>query len=128
MSKAPLYCSGCIATERPGDDLKDVQDFYLHVKDTIWHGLSYVCRVLSTAYSEIRSGWKAGRRDEIGKKSEEEVQDKGGSYSHGGVRHVHQMSNCLTQSTVGPYVVQIWSLYARNFKPTKTSSSTERKA
>jgi len=28
---------------------------------------------------------------------------------HGGVRPFHQKSICLTQSTLGPYVVHIWS-------------------
>ena len=61
MSKVPLYSSGCIATERQGDDVKGVQDFYLHVKDTIWNGLSYVCRVLSTGYSEMTFGSRRAR-------------------------------------------------------------------
>jgi len=30
-------------------------------------------------------------------------------YPHGGVRPFHQKSTCLTQLTLGPYVVQIWS-------------------
>jgi len=28
---------------------------------------------------------------------------------HGGLRPFHQWSNCITQLTLGPYVVQIWS-------------------
>jgi len=44
---------------------------------------------------------------------------------HGGVRPFHQKSTCLTQLTLGRYVVQIWSRYARNLEPTKPSNSTE---
>ena len=31
------------------------------------------------------------------------------THPHGGVRPFHQMSTCLTQLTLGPYVVQTWS-------------------
>ena len=41
---------------------------------------------------------------------------------HGGVRPFHQKSTRLTQSILGPYAVQIWSRYARNFEPTKLSN------
>ena len=30
-------------------------------------------------------------------------------------RHFHQKSNCLTQFTLGPYLVQIWSRHTPNF-------------
>jgi len=43
---------------------------------------------------------------------------------HRGVRPFHQKSTCLTKLTLGPYVVQIWSRDARNFKPTNTANST----
>jgi len=44
---------------------------------------------------------------------------------HGGGRPFHQKSNCITQITLGPYVVQIWSRYGGNFDPTKPSYSSE---
>ena len=37
---------------------------------------------------------------------------------------LHQKSTCITQFTLGPRVMQIWSCYSRNFDPTKASSST----
>jgi len=40
---------------------------------------------------------------------------------HVGVRPFHQKSTCLTQLTLGPYVVQIWSRDVRNIEPTKPS-------
>ena len=43
---------------------------------------------------------------------------------HGGVRPVDQKSTCLTQLTLGPDVVQIWSRNGANFEPTKPSYST----
>jgi len=46
---------------------------------------------------------------------------------HGGVRPFHQKSTCVTQLTLGPYVVQIWSRHGRNFEPTKHAFSTERR-
>jgi len=46
-------------------------------------------------------------------------------YSHGGVRLFIQTSTCLTQSTSGPYVVQIWSRKVRKSEPKKPSNSTE---
>ena len=33
---------------------------------------------------------------------------------HGRVRPVHHKSSCLTQFTLGPYVVQIWSRHPPN--------------
>jgi len=33
---------------------------------------------------------------------------------HGGLRPFHQKSSCLTQLTLGPCVVQIWSRYVQN--------------
>ena len=45
------------------------------------------------------------------------------SHPHGGLRPVHQTSTCLTQLTLRPDVVQMWSRNARNFEPTKTSYS-----
>ena len=44
---------------------------------------------------------------------------------HSGARPSHLKSICHTQSTFGPYAVQTWSRYARNFEPKKTSCSTE---
>jgi len=35
-------------------------------------------------------------------------------------------STCLMQLTLGPYVVQIWSRYSRNFESTQPSYSTVR--
>ena len=49
----------------------------------------------------------------------------GESLPHGGVRPFHQKSTCLTQLTLGPYVVQIWPRYGRNFDQTKSAYSTE---
>jgi len=46
-------------------------------------------------------------------------------HPHGGVQPFQQKLTCLTHSTLGPYVVQIWSRCARNFEPTKPSKSTE---
>jgi len=43
----------------------------------------------------------------------------------GGVLTFHQQSICITQLTLGPCVMQIWSRYGRNFEPTKPSYSTE---
>ena len=40
---------------------------------------------------------------------------------HGGARPVHQKSTCLTQLTLGPYVVRIWSRYPSNLEGTKSS-------
>ena len=42
----------------------------------------------------------------------------------GGLRPFHHKSTCLTQITVGPYVVQIWSRDARDLEPMKPSYST----
>ena len=39
---------------------------------------------------------------------------------HGGVRTIHQKSTCLTQSSLGPDVVQIWSRYAPCFGHNET--------
>ena len=36
---------------------------------------------------------------------------------HGVVRPFHQTSTCLSQSTLGPNVVHIWSRYVQNFEP-----------
>ena len=36
---------------------------------------------------------------------------------HVGVRPFHQKSTCIKQFTLGPYVVQIWTRYARKFEP-----------
>ena len=44
---------------------------------------------------------------------------------HGGVRPFQRKSICITQLTLGSYVVQIWSRNGRNFDPTKPSYSTE---
>ena len=44
---------------------------------------------------------------------------------HGGVRGSHRKSTCIAQSTLGRYVVQIWSRYGQDFNPTKPSNSTE---
>jgi len=44
---------------------------------------------------------------------------------HGGVRPVHQTSTRLTQLTLGPYVVQIWSRNPPNLEGTKLPDSTE---
>ena len=41
---------------------------------------------------------------------------------------MYQKSTCLTQLTVGPYVVQIGARYARNVEPTKPSKFTVREA
>ena len=41
-------------------------------------------------------------------------------YPHGGVRSVHQKSICLTQSTLGPYVVQLWSRNTSESGPNET--------
>ena len=46
-------------------------------------------------------------------------------YPRGGVRPLNQTSTCLTQLTLGPYVVQIWSRDAPNWEGTKPSNSTE---
>ena len=48
------------------------------------------------------------------------------STPHSGERPLHQKSICLTKLTVRPYVVQIWSRYARDFDRTKPSYSTVR--
>jgi len=41
----------------------------------------------------------------------------GKSLPHGGVRPFHHKSTCPAQLTLGPYVVQIWSRYARKRVP-----------
>ena len=46
------------------------------------------------------------------------------NHPHGGARPFHEKATCLTQSTLGPYVVQIWSRHARNFEPTKPAYCT----
>ena len=46
------------------------------------------------------------------------------AYPHGGVRPFHQKSTCLTQITLGPYVVQIWSRTPRISAGSKPSNST----
>ena len=43
---------------------------------------------------------------------------------HGGARPFHQKTTCLTQSTSGPYVVQIWSRHDRKSERTRPSKST----
>ena len=43
---------------------------------------------------------------------------------HGGVRPCHQKSTCLTQLTLGPDMVQIWSRYPQYFEATKPSKPT----
>ena len=43
-----------------------------------------------------------------------------GGQPHGGVRPFHQKSNCLTQSTLGPYVVYIWSRNTPEYGASKT--------
>jgi len=40
---------------------------------------------------------------------------------HGGVRTFHQKSTGLIQSTLGPYLVQIWSRYPPNLEAMKPS-------
>ena len=44
---------------------------------------------------------------------------------HGGVRPVHQKATCRTQSTLGPYVVQIWPRNVRKSERTKPLNSIE---
>jgi len=39
---------------------------------------------------------------------------------HSGVRPVHQKSNCITQLTLGPYVVKIWSRNTPESGPNET--------
>ena len=48
------------------------------------------------------------------------------TFPHGGVRPLHQKSTCLTQSTLGPDVLQIWSRYGQNLDRTKPLYSTVR--
>ena len=47
-------------------------------------------------------------------------------HPHGGVRPFHQKSTCLAQLTLGPYAVQIWTRYGRNFDATKPACSIVR--
>ena len=44
---------------------------------------------------------------------------------HGGVRPFQKKSTCLTQLTLGPDVVHIWSRDVRKFELTTPSNSTE---
>jgi len=44
---------------------------------------------------------------------------------HGAARPFHQKSTCLTQSTLGPYVVQIWSRTTPSLGRTNPAYSTE---
>ena len=43
---------------------------------------------------------------------------------HGGLRPFRQTLTCLARSSLGPYVVQLWSRNARNCKPTRPACST----
>ena len=43
---------------------------------------------------------------------------------HGGVRPSHHESTCLSQSTLGPCMVQIWSRNTRYFEPPEPANST----
>ena len=43
---------------------------------------------------------------------------------HGGLRSVHQMSTCITLSTLGPDVIQIWSRNVRISDRTNLAKST----
>ena len=47
-----------------------------------------------------------------------------GQRPHGGVRPFHQKSTCLTELTVGPYLVHIWTRNVRNPERTERSNST----
>ena len=65
-------------------------------------------------------------KEEEGSEETERTEREGGSCApRGGVRPFHRKSTCLTQLTLGPYVVYIWSSYVKNNEPTKPSSSTE---
>ena len=70
-------------------------------------------RILSTEGRGVRLCWALSKPE-------------GPKGAHGGVRPFHQKSTCLTQLTLGPYVVQNWSSYGRKFDPTKPSYSTVR--
>ena len=44
--------------------------------------------------------------------------------AHHGVRTFHKKSTCLTQLTLGPYVVHIWSRNPQHVEATKPANST----